>query len=127
MAVVEAGELFEQTIQIEYQEYGLQQRRIVLRLAQPTRHGDQEIVILSNLPQTAASPTVVSQLYRERWQVEGLFLSVTTHFEGEIKTLAYPKAALFSFALAVNQLQHFSNAQSRFNECSWGGTRGEGV
>lgn len=101
VAVVAAGELWEQTIQIDYQGYVLPLRRIVLRLSQPTRHGDPAIVILSNLPEATASTGVVSQLYRERWQVEGLFLSVTTNFEGEIKTLAYPKAALFSFALAL--------------------------
>lgn len=101
VAVIEAGELFEQTIQIKFQDHVLQLRRIVLRLSQPTRYGDQQIVILSNLPLTAASAIVVSQLYRERWQVEGLFLSVTINFEGEIKTLAYPKAALFSFSLAL--------------------------
>jgi len=126
VAVVEAGELFEQTIQIEYQEYGLQLRRIVLRLAQPTRHGDQEIVILSNLPQTAASPTVVSQLYRERWQVEGLFLSVTTHFEGEIKTLAYPKAALFSFALALISYNILATLRAALTSVH-GGEQGERV
>lgn len=101
VAVMEAGEWFEQTMQIEYQGAVWQLRRIVLRLFQPTRHGDQEIVVLSNLPEANASAIVVSQLYRERWQVEGLFLSVTTNFEGEIKTLGYPKAALFSFVLAL--------------------------
>jgi IS4 transposase len=101
VAVVEAGELFEQTIQIEYEGHVWQLRRIVLRLSQPTRHGDQEIVVLSNLPEPIASAIVVSKLYRERWQVEGLFLSVTTNFEAEIKTLAYPQAALFSFSLAL--------------------------
>ena len=101
VAVVEAGELLEQPIQIEFQEQVLRLRRIVLRLSQPTRHGDQEIVVLSNLPVTTASAMVVSKLYRERWQVEGLFLSVTTNFEGEIKSLAYPKAALLSFSLAL--------------------------
>jgi hypothetical protein len=101
VAVVEAGELLEQSIQIEFQDQILSLRRIVLRLSQPTRHGDQEIVMLSNLSVTTASAMVVSQLYRERWQVEGLFLSVTTNFEGEIKSLAYPKAALLSFALAL--------------------------
>lgn len=44
---------------------------------------------------------LVSQLYRERWQIETLFLTVTMNFEGEINTLAYPKAALFSFSLAL--------------------------
>ena len=101
VAVVEAGELLEQEIEIEYQGHALKLRRIVLRLSKPTRHGDSEIVVLTNLPETVASAEVVSQLYRERWQVEALFLTVTTNFECEIETLAYPKAALFSFSLAL--------------------------
>ncbi len=75
-------------------------RRIVLRLARPTRHGDDEMICLTNLPTLHAEAALVMQLYRERWQVEGLFLSVTQNFDGEIKTLAYPQAALFSFTLA---------------------------
>jgi hypothetical protein len=55
VAVVEPGELLEQPIEIEYQGQVLQLRRVVLRLSQPTRHGDQEIVVLSNLPMTTAS------------------------------------------------------------------------
>ena len=99
--MVEAGELFEQEIEIAYQGHPLTLRRIVLRLSKPTRHGDSEIVVLTNLPATVASAEVVSHLYRERWQVEGLFLTVATNFEAEIETLAYPKAALFSFSLAL--------------------------
>jgi Transposase DDE domain len=101
VAVIEAGELFEQQIQLETQAGSFRLRRIVLRLAKPTRHGDTEIVVLTNLEPGVASPTQVLQLYRDRWQVEGLFLTVTLNFEGEIATLAYPKAALFSFALAL--------------------------
>jgi hypothetical protein len=56
---------------------------------------------LTNLPTPDAGATLVVRLYRERWQVEGLFLSVTQNFDGEIKTLAYPQAALFSFTLAL--------------------------
>ncbi len=70
-------------------------------LSQPSRHGDSEIVVLTNLPPTVASAALVMQLYRQRCGVEGLFLSVTQNFEGEINTLAYPKAALFSFTLAL--------------------------
>ncbi len=76
-------------------------RRIVLRLTTASRHGDDEIVVLTNLPTKDASAQQVMQLYKERWQVERLFLTVTQNFEGEINTLAYPKAALFSFALAI--------------------------
>jgi hypothetical protein len=57
--------------------------------------------LLTHFPSPDADAIVVSQLYRERWQVEGLFLTVTTNFEAEIETLAYPKAALFSFSLAL--------------------------
>lgn len=98
---VKAGDVWEQTIQIQQAEQTLNVRRIVLRLAKPTRHGDREIVCLTNVPITIATAERVVHLYRERWQVEGLFLSVTQNFEGEIKTLGYPKAALFSFALAL--------------------------
>jgi hypothetical protein len=101
VAVIETGELFEQQIQLETQVGSFRLRRIVLRLAKPTRHGDTEIVVLTNLEPEVASPKQVLQLYRDRWQVEGLFLTVTLNFEGEIATLAYPKAALFSFALAL--------------------------
>jgi IS4 transposase len=101
VANVEAGELFEQTIELQHTGRKVQLRRIVLRLKTPTRHGDREIVVLTNLPHSVADAVVVSKLYRERWQVEGLFLTVTTNFEAEIETLAYPRAALFSFALAL--------------------------
>jgi IS4 transposase len=101
VAVIEAGKVFEQEVTIAFEGRSLTLRRIVLRLSQPTRHGDKEIVVLTNLPLADASATVVLRLYRERWQVEGLFLTVTQNFEGEIETLAYPKAALFSFSLAL--------------------------
>jgi hypothetical protein len=98
---VEGGELWSQPIEIARGDETLKLRRIVLRLKTPSRHGDAEIVVLTNLPITAASAQIVMQLYRERWQVERLFLTVTQNFEGEINTLAYPKAALFSFSLAL--------------------------
>lgn len=101
IAMIETGELLEQPIKIASQGTPLELRRIVLRLSKPTRHGDTQIVILTNLPVAVASAIVVSELYRERWQVEGLFLTITTNLKAEIKTLAYPKAALFSFALAL--------------------------
>jgi len=98
---VESGELFEQMVQIEREGHSLTIRRVVLRLLKKTRHDEREIVFLTNLPIEIASAALVSQLYRERWQIETLFLTVTMNFEGEINTLAYPKAALFSFSLAL--------------------------
>jgi hypothetical protein len=98
---VEGGELWWQPIEITRGRETVRLRRIVLRLDRPSRHGDDQIVVLTNLPPTDASSEQVMQLYRERWQVERLFLTVTQNFNGEINTLAYPKAALFSFTLAL--------------------------
>lgn len=101
VGLVASGELFEQAVEIEQDGEYLKVRRVVLRLSKPTRHQEREIVFLTNLPITVASADLVSHLYRKRWQVEALFLTVTMNFEGEINTLAYPKAALFSFSLAL--------------------------
>lgn len=101
VATVDTGELFEQRVEVQFEGQSIEVRRVVLKLAKPTRHGDSEIVVLTNLPQEEADAASVARLYRQRWQVEGLFLTVTMNFEGEIKTLAYPKAALFSFTLAL--------------------------
>jgi hypothetical protein len=98
---VEGGELHEQEIEIEQDGVFLTVRRVLLRLLKPTRHDEKEMAFLTNLPISVATAAVVSQLYRERWQIETLFLTVTMNFEGEINTLAYPKAALFSFSLAL--------------------------
>jgi hypothetical protein len=49
---------------------------------------------------TIADTAKFAQLYRDRWSVETLFQTVTANFNGEIQTLAYPKAALFSLAMA---------------------------
>ena len=101
VGLVESGELVEQLIRIEQEGNDLVIRLIILRLSKSTRHEEKEIVFLTNLPIEVAGAELVSQLYRERWQIETLFLTVTMNFEGEINTLAYPKAALFSFALAL--------------------------
>lgn len=95
------GELWQQTILLEQNGHRLKIRRVVLHLSKPTRHGDTDIVILTNLSTIVAPAIVVTDIYRQRWKIEGLFLTLDKNFEGEIKTLAYPKAALFSFALAL--------------------------
>ena len=68
---------------------------------QPTRDGDTTLYILTNLPPEAASATVVARGYRGRWRLEPAFQILATALTSEIDTLAYPKAALFGFAVAV--------------------------
>ncbi len=97
----ETGSVWEQTVLLEQSGQQLQVRRVVVRLHQPTRDGDREIAILTNLPETVVSGVKVAELYRKRWTVETFFQVITTSLNCEIKTLGYPRAALFSFSMAL--------------------------
>ena len=48
-----------------------------------------------------ANALLVTQIYRKRWTIETLFQILTEIFNCEIKTLGYPKAALFGFCVAL--------------------------
>jgi hypothetical protein len=101
MGKVETGLLFEQTVRITQTEASLLMRRVVLRLFKATRNQEQEIAIFTTLPPEKATTAEVTHLYRNRRSVENLFQVVTENYQCEIKTLGYPKAALFSFCLAL--------------------------
>ena len=75
-------------------------RRITIELDEPTREGDGEIHVLSNLP-AKVKTLKLAMLYRERWTVEGAFQEMEAQLKSEIETLAYPQAALFAFCLAL--------------------------
>jgi IS4 transposase len=95
------GEVHEQAVRL-WTDDGRQLvcRRIRLRLDQPTQDGDTELYLLTNLPK-AVTAVVVATAYGERWCIEGGFQKLATVLESEIETLAYPKAALFGFAVGV--------------------------
>jgi IS4 transposase len=98
----DTGEVFEQALQLVFNDaLSITVRRIVVRLKQPTRDGESEIAILSNLPVSDASAFKIALLYQKRWRIERLFQVLDQCFRGEINTLAYPKAALFGFCMAL--------------------------
>lgn len=97
---IKTGKLFSQMISISFGARVIHCRRIVLQLYKPTRDGEKEICILSNLP-PEISDGKIAQMYQRRWNIETLFQTVTQNFNGEIKTLAYPQAALFSYSMAL--------------------------
>ena len=97
---IENGELCSQIISITDGVFITKCRRIVLKLNQPTRNKETQVVILTNLP-PQISESKITSIYRRRWNIESLFQTVTKNFNGEIKTLAYPKAALFSYSMAL--------------------------
>ena len=108
----EGGEVFEQTGVVNYEGQSCHCRRVVVKLEKPTRDGETEIALLTNLPKSDASAQAVAQLYQKRWRIETLFQVVTTTFHCEIKSLGYPRAALFSFSMALVAYNLFSILKS---------------
>ncbi len=92
--------LYEQAVEIDFHGRTVQLRRITIKLAKPTRKGDKEIHLLSNLPQRI-SARQIAKAYRQRWRIETAFQQLAVCLKGEIETLGYPKAALFSFCMAL--------------------------
>ena len=76
-------------------------RRITVKLNTPTRDGDTEIHLITNVPAKDADAVKIAELYLNRWALETAFQQITVDLRCEINTLGYPKAALFSFCVAV--------------------------
>jgi len=98
---VETGQVLEQSIYLADEDgkrYPV--RRVVVQLDEPTRDGDGEIVLISNLPEEVTA-RAVADAYRKRWTIEAGFLDLTKTLCCEIDTLCYPRAALFAFCVAV--------------------------
>ena len=76
-------------------------RRITVELDTPTRDGETEVHILTNLPGGSVEALAVAELYRHRWGVEAAFGELAACLNGEIDTLGYPKAALLGFCVAL--------------------------
>lgn len=95
------GTVYEQQVRIRQKDRELLLRRITVELHTPTRNDDKQIHLLTNVPEEIASADQLSLLYIKRWTIEQAFFDLTTTLQCEIKTLCYPKAALFTFTLAL--------------------------
>ena len=103
------GTVLEQAIEVEDPDvpgavYRL--RRIVVQLDRPTREGDTEVVLVTNLPDEVPAPDCCAA-YLGRWQVERHYQAMTDLLHCEVPGLGYPRAALFAFcmsAVAANAL-----------------------
>ena len=74
----DTGKVFEQKLRITTPGGAvLTLRRITIRLNEPTRDGETELHVLTNLPVRAANAVKVAQLYRTRWTIETMFQVVT--------------------------------------------------
>jgi hypothetical protein len=99
---VDSGFAYEQMIRATHKDgRTMLLRQVTVELDQPTRNGDTELHIVTNLSRKVARGQRIAQLYRERWKIEKLFLHLTEALRCEINTLGYPRAALFGFSLAL--------------------------
>jgi IS4 transposase len=97
----DSGVVYQQRVTL-FDGYGgtLSARRITIRLDKPTEDGDVEIHLLTNLPNRLRA-TRIAEVYRSRWQLEGVFGELATALHCEIPGLGYPPAALFAFVLGL--------------------------
>ncbi len=97
----ETGIVYEQKLRI-WDAQGNEKiiRRITVHLDEPTRDGETEIHILTNLPQKV-TPLMIASVYGNRWTIETAFQEMAENLDSEIKTLGYPKAALFGFCMGL--------------------------
>jgi Transposase DDE domain len=96
----DTGRVYEQQVQLtDPNGNTLKVRRIVIRLDEPTRDGETELVLLSNVRRVRTLK--LARLYLKRWTIESLFNLLTMTLQCEHKGLGYPKAALFGFCATL--------------------------
>jgi hypothetical protein len=87
-------------------------RRLRVVLDEPTQDGDTEVMLLTNIPAGDADALMLSGLYLKRWTIENGFQTMTEVLRCEINTLAYPKAALLGFCVALVGLNILTTVRS---------------
>jgi hypothetical protein len=93
--------VYEQRVSLTYEGGTRTVRRITVELQTPTRDGDTELHIFTNLSVKEANGVQVAELYQKRWTIEAVFNELTIALQCEVNTLGYPKAALFTFCVAL--------------------------
>ncbi len=99
---VETGEVWEQNVTITAEDGALLKlRRIIIKLDKPTREGEMELALLTDLTEEQADALTLARLYLERWQIETVFQVLTETLHCELPRLGYPDAALFGFCVSL--------------------------
>jgi hypothetical protein len=95
------GRISEQSLEVEDGD-GVAHtlRRIVLELDQPTRDGETEVVLITNLPAEVTAEACCAA-YAGRWQIEGHYQTLTDLLHCEVPSLGQPRAALFAFSMSA--------------------------
>jgi hypothetical protein len=91
----------------------LEMRCIRVQLDTPTQDGHTEVKLLTNLSAEQALGTAVADLYLKRRGIETAFQELEAALRSEVDTLAYPRAALLAFCLAVSVYNLLQVVRSR--------------
>src|SRR4051794_14717731 len=89
----DTGSVYEQKIELSFEGRRKKFRRVSVVLDKPTRDGDTEIHLLTNLPARKATAPAVAEIYRRRWTIEGRVLEMAQTLNAEPQAPAYPQAA----------------------------------
>jgi hypothetical protein len=100
---IDSGRVYEQSLEIRdnVTRETLVVRRITVALDEPTRDGDREIHLLSNVPPEDGDACRLAEIYRQRWEIENAFYLLTTTMNCEMKSNTHPRCALFQFCMAM--------------------------
>ena len=98
---IDSGVVYEQALEIRDGDDTLIVRRITVELDNPTRDGDTEIHLLSNVPASDGSAGELAEIYRQRWEIENAFYVLTMTLNCEMKSNCHPRCALFLFCMAM--------------------------
>lgn len=103
---IETGVVYEQAVRVDLPDGGmLSMRRIEISLDAPTEDGDTVICLLTKLP-VRVKARKIALLCRQGWKIEGMFQRLESVLHSEVRSLGYPRAALFAFGIAVVEQQH---------------------
>lgn len=97
---IETGKVYEQQMRLTAHEDSMVVRRITVALDRPTRNGDTEVHILTNLPMST-SPLTIANAYRRRWEEETAFHVLQMTLTCELSSIGHPMAATFLFCMSV--------------------------
>jgi hypothetical protein len=96
-----SGAITEQTIEVVDADGVVHPlRRIALDLDEPTRDGETQIILITNLPAEVAAAACCAA-YADRWGIEGHYQALTDLLHCEIPGLGRPRAALFAVAMSA--------------------------
>jgi hypothetical protein len=117
----DSGRVYEQAMRLRDPASGqiLRVRRITVALNKPTRDGETEVHLLTNVPPKDVEARVLSNLYLQRGTIERMFQELTVALTCEIHPLGYPKAALFGFCLALGGVQRGGSGQGVVAGRAW--------